>query len=82
MEGSCGSPQWRANIRQAYPSRYGVEVHASGPFLTTKKGRIAMQPFSKLPPGANPLWVSGEVFVITSWNQLASPRGFEPLSTA
>ena len=30
----------------------------------------------------NPLWVSGEVLTITSWNQLASPRGFEPLSTA
>ena len=41
-----------------------------------------MQPFSKLTPGPNPLWVSDEVFVVTSWNHLASPRGFEPLSTA
>ena len=44
----------------------------------TKKGRTFMQPFFK----TNPLWVSGEVFIITSWNHLASPRGFEPLSTA
>lgn len=36
------------------------------PFLKRKKAAFSCSLFSKLTPGANPLWVSGEVFIITS----------------
>ena len=34
-----------------------------------KKAALSCSLFSKLTPGTNPLWVSGEVFIITSCNQ-------------
>jgi hypothetical protein len=36
------------------------------PFLKRKKAAFSCSLFSKLTPGANPLWVSGEVFIIPS----------------
>lgn len=42
-------------------------------FLKTKKGHTFVQPFFKTNPGTNPLWVSDEVFIITS----GVPKGMD-----